>query len=121
MSEIIIYDNHFNKSLDNISNNLFEQLIIKKLNNTIFNFLNNKVSEVYSLLDELNIKMNYTLSQITKNEDNLNIFHIIMNYQEIILNQNNQFIFKVSQMPFSLLNDFIKDIFEPPLVKIKNQ
>ena len=121
ISEIIIYDNHFNKSLDNISNNLFEQLIIKRLNNTIFNFLNNKVSEVYSLLDELNIKMNYTLSQITKNEDNLNIFHIIMNYQEIILNQNNQFIFKVSQMPFSLLNDFIKDIFEPPLVKIKNQ
>jgi len=61
------------------------------------------------------------LSTINKNEDNLNINKIIMSYQEVLINQNNKFVFKVGNEPFDLLNDFIKNILEPPLIKIKNQ
>ena len=33
-----------------------------------------------------------------------------MSYQEILLNQNNKFLFRISDTPFNLLSDFIKNI-----------
>ena len=44
-----------------------------------------------------------------------------MNYQEILLAQSNKFLFRVSQEPFNYLKDFITNILEPPLIKIKEQ
>ena len=61
------------------------------------------------------------LFNINHNEDNLKINEIIMEYQEVISKQNNKFNFSVSNTPFELLYNFIKNILEPPLLQLKNQ
>jgi hypothetical protein len=94
-------------------------LLISKLNNTINEFVNNKMYNIYSILDELNIKMKQIISNITEVENNVNINNIIKNYQIILLNQNNQFTFKFSDKPLEYLFSFIKDILEPPILEIK--
>jgi len=65
--------------------------------------------------------MNNILFNIIKNEDNPNINIIIENNQLILSNHNNQFYFKLSNIPFDKLYIFIKGVLEPPLLKIKNK
>ena len=96
-------------------------LIINKLNNTLNEFLNNKLYQAYLTIDNLKIKMNNIISKIPQNEDNPNINALIINYQIILLNKKNQFTFKVSNIPFDYLYSFIKDVLEPPLLEIKKQ
>ena len=96
-----------------------KELIISKLKNSVNDFLNIKMYNIYSLLDNLYIKMIQIISKISGVEDNLNINNIIKNYQIILSNQNNQFIFKFSNIPFEYLYSFIKDILEPPILEIK--
>ena len=124
MKEIIneiIYDGNFNKTLNKYSNELFSQLINDKLFDTINELLVNKLSKAYSIINELKIKMNDILSYIEINEENMNINSIINNYKIILSNQNNQFIFKVSNSPFEYLYSFIKDVLEPPILEIKEE
>ena len=117
----IIYDGKFNKTLNEYSNELFEQLIFKKLNDTINIFIYDNLYQFYSYIEELKIKMNNILSNIETNEENIIINNMINNYNIILKNQNNQFIFKVSQIPMEYLNSFIKNVLEPPLLEIKLQ
>ena len=117
----LIYDINFNKTLNNLSDKLMKELIIKELNKTFINTFNNKINQINIMIENYDRNIFQILSAINKNEDNLNINKIIMSYQEILINQNNKFIFKVGNEPFELLNDFIKNILEPPLIKIKNQ
>ena len=117
----IIYDQNFNKSLNNYSNILMKDLIFEKLNETFNNNYKDKMTQIDVIINNYNNKIIEILAKINKNEDNYNINKIIMNYQEILLNQNNKFIFRVSNEPFDLLNNFIKNILEPPLIRIKNQ
>ena len=44
-----------------------------------------------------------------------------MNYQELLSNQNNKFNFKISNSSFEIINNFINNILEPPLLEIKNR
>ena len=85
------------------------------------NSYNNKITQINIMIENYDRNIFQILSKIDKNEDNLNINKIIMSYQEILINQNNKFNFKVSNEPFDLLSDFIRNILEPPLIKIKNQ
>jgi hypothetical protein len=117
----LIYDIDFNKTLNNLSEKLMKELIIKNLNETFINSYNNKITQINIMIENYDRNIFQILSKINKNEDNLNINKIIMSYQEVLLNQNNKFIFKISNEPFDLLYDFIKNILEPPLIKIKNQ
>ena len=119
--EELILDYDFNKTLKNVSNELFKEYLINKLNSTFKNAYNNKISEIYSLLEKYDKKIIEILSGINKNEDNLKINIIIMNYQEILLAQSNKFLFRVSKEPCNYLKDFITIILEPPLIKIKEQ
>ena len=112
---------NFNKSLNDISEKLFNNIIIKELNNTFKISYNNKISQLISIINNYNIKMMEILVNINKNEDNLNINQIIMSYQEILISQKNKFNFQFGNAPFDLLYDFIKNILEPPLIKIKVQ
>ena len=116
-----IYDNNLNKTLNNISNYLMKENIISKLNDTFINLYNNKIHEINSLLTNYDKKIAEILININKNEDNLNINKIIMSYQEILDSQNNIFLFRVSDIPFTFIYDFIKNILEPPLIEIKRQ
>jgi len=115
----LIYDDKFNKTLNKISNELMKNLIIKKLNSTLNEFLNNKLHQAYITLDNLQREMSHIVSKIPQNEDNNKINEIIINYQIILLNQNNQFTFKISNIPFDYLYSFLKNVLQPPLLEIK--
>ena len=116
----LIYNGEFNKTLNKYSNELVSQLIINKINNTINELLLNKLYQAHSIINDLKINMSDILYNIEVNEDNKNINNIINNYKIILLNQNNQFTFKISDIPFEQLNSFIKNVLEPPLQEIKN-
>ena len=117
----IIYDETFNKTIKNISSDLMDELIINQMNNTINQIIDNKISQVYYMVDELKNKMEIIISNIEQNEDNQNVNKIINEYKIILLNQNNQFIFKVSDIPFNQLYSFLKDVLEPPILEIKKE
>ena len=65
--------------------------------------------------------MENILSNMEQNEDNQNINNIINNYKILLVNQNNKFTFKVSEIPFNELYSFLKNVLEPPILKIKNE
>ena len=117
----IIYNNNFNKTLNKISDELIKENIIQKINTSFLISYNNKIDEINSIIEKYDTQIKNILLTINKNDDNLNITIIIMSYQEILLNQNNKFLFRISDTPFNLLSDFIKNILEPPLIKIKKQ
>ena len=119
--EEIIYDEKFNKTLNKLSSELMYDSIMIKLNNTLKEFLNKDLSKINDIIDNLDKKMNNILSNIINNEDNPNINIIIENYQFILSNHNNQFYFKLSNIPFDKLYIFIKGVLEPPLLKVKNK
>jgi len=117
----IMYDGTFNKTLNIISNELMTELVLNKMNDTINELIDIKFSLIYSMLEDLKINMNNILSNIKQNEDNEAINIIINEYRIILLNQNNQFIFKVSELPFNELYSFLKNVLEPPILLIKNE
>ena len=117
--DTIIYDEKFNKTLNEYSKDILNNLIISKLNNTIQELLNNKLSTIYLKIDDLKLKIDDVLYNININEENKNINNIIKDYQIILSNQNNQFTFKVSSIPFDELYLFLKDVLEPQILKIK--
>ena len=117
----IMYDGNFNKTLNNISNELMTKLVFNKMKDAINKLINTKFSQIYSRLKDLKINMNNILSKIKQNEDNEAINIIINEYRVILQNQNNQFIFKVSKLPFNELYSFIKYVLEPPILLIKNE
>ena len=49
------------------------------------------------------------------------INNLILNYTDIVNNQNNNFLFKISGDPFDLLFEFINNTLKPPLLLIKNE
>ena len=115
----IIYDTDINKTLNIYSNELFNELIYYKLNNSLNELLFNQLNKVHTFIDELNSEMNNLLYNITINEENTNIINIINNYQILLFAQNNNFIFKVSEAPLEQLYYFIQYILKPPISEIK--
>ena len=47
------------------------------------------------------------------------LYEIIINYNEVVNNQNNRFLFKISEIPFNFTYEFINDDLKPPLISIK--
>ena len=91
----LISDINFNNSLNFISKELIQTLLIRRINDTFINGFNNQINRINSYIDLLDKNILQILSKIKINEDNLNINKIIMNYHEILSNQNNKFNFKV--------------------------
>ena len=117
----LLYDKDFNKSLNNISDDLMKNNIIKQLNETFLNSFNDKITQIDSIIDEYNTRIKDILLNININQDNLKINKIIMNYQDILYNQNNKFYFRISNDPFDLIYNFIDNELKPPLTKLKEQ
>ena len=117
----MIYDGKFNKILNEYSDEIINRHIIEKLNNTINYLIYNKLDQVYSTINDFKIKIKNILSNITIIEGSENLNNIINSYKIILFNQNNQFMFKVSYIPFELLDNFIKNILAPPISEIKKQ
>ena len=117
----LLYDKDFNKSLNNISDDLMKNNIIKQLNETFLNSFNDKIAQINSIIDEYNARIKDILLNININQDNLKINKIIMNYQDILYNQNNKFYFRINNDPFDLIYNFIDNELKPPLTKLKEQ
>ena len=116
----IMYDGTFNKTLNITSDELMTKLVLK-MNDTINELINTKFSQINSTLEDLRINMENILNNVRLSEDNQIINNINDGYKSILLNQNNQFIFKVSDLPFEKLNSFVKNVLEPPILEIKSE
>ena len=120
----IFTDKEFNKAIEKISKDLIYNLILNKLkvliNDSIFNKLNILSYKVDFLKIKIQNNLNYIKTQgITKNMIIIN--NLILNYTDIVNNQNNNFLFKISGAPFDLLFEFINNNLKPPLLLIKNE
>ena len=119
----IILDRKFNNTLDEISLELINNTIIRKLKITIEESFEFKLNELYNILESYNNNIIKDLRNINTeglSGDMNNLYELIINYTEVVNNQNNRYSFKVSHKPFNLLYTFIDDDIKPPLILIKS-
>ena len=116
----MIADRTFNKTLNNISANLIEEIknnVKENLSKNILMKINSFVEESELISNRIQIKLNkIKTSELPEDMDNL--LHIINNYSIIFENQNNRYSFNIGENPFNLLNEFIHQELEPPLLLI---
>ena len=120
----ILAEKEFNKTIDKISKDLIYDLTLNKLKLLINDSMYTKAKILSDKLAILKIniknKLNYIATQeIPKNMIIIN--DLILNYTEIVNNQNNAYLFKISERPFELLFEFIHNNLKPPLILIKNE
>ena len=119
----MIADRNFNKTLNNIS--LF---LINKIKNDMENNVKNSLlAKINSLNQQCNLLTNnikIRLNQIKTSElseEMENLVKLIKDYSFLVENQNNKYNFKVRQNPFNILNIFIHNELEPPLLLISDK
>ena len=120
----IILNREFNKTIEKISNNLINQTIIEPIKKNINDTINEKIIKIYNTCDKFKNKIseileNIDLKELPEDMTYLNI--LILNYMIVVDNQYNYFTFKMTDKPFNLLNSFIKENLEPPLLIIRNK
>ena len=114
----------FNKTIAKISKDLIYNLILNKLKILINDSIYNKAKDLKNKLTILKVNMENNLNYMKIQEipqDMLIINDLILNYTEVVNNQNNAFFFKISDKPFDLLFEFIDNNLQPPLLLIKNE
>ena len=119
-----ILNKNFNNTLDSISEEIYNNLVIKTIKNTINESISSKVK---ILTDKIN-QFNETIQEIFINKktrelpDNmLSINNFINNYSEILNNQTIRFDFTISNESLLTLSEFISKELEPPLLLIKDE
>ena len=120
----IILNKEFNKTIEKVSNNLINYIIIEPIKENINDTINEKVINIYNICDEFKSNISEILENINTKElpeDMTYLNILILNYMIQVENQNNYFIFKISDKPINYLNNFIKKNLEPPLSLIKNK
>ena len=118
----LIYSKDFNKTLENISKEFLEKLLIKNIYNKIPNQLNLIVNNLSLLLQEEQTKIELELKKIKiveLYESMLVLAKMINNYTDLVNKQNNRFKFIVSNSPLEKFKFFSENYLEPPLDKIK--
>ena len=119
----LIYDNKFNKTLENLNKEIWEELLIDNLNNLIKEKLNSSLENLSEILRQKRKEIVEELNE-TKTakiyESMLLLSEMIDNYTALVNEQNNRFKFIVSNSPLEMFGIFSKDYLEPPLNEIKN-
>jgi len=124
LTEEIILNREFNKTIEKISNNLIYHAIIEPIKENINDALNNKIINIYNICDEFKNNISEILENIDTEElqeDMFELNRLILNYMVLVDNQYNYFTFKITDEPFNILNKFIKENLESPLLLIKNK
>ena len=124
LTDEIILNREFNKTIEIISNNLINHTIIEPIKENINKEIIGKIINIYDVCDEfknniLEILENIDTKELPEDMTYLNI--LILNYMEIVENQNNYFLFKITDKSFKLLDNFIQDNLSPPLLLIRNK
>jgi len=118
----LIDNREFNKSLQNISEMLLKDEIIKKLKEDIIKIIYQKINNLNNLFFSLTREMNETLNQIiilNYDEDLLPVVKENNNFIKIVNNQTNRFTFEVSDNPLIIFDNFTSSYLIPPLNIIK--
>ena len=87
-------------------------------------FVDIKLQKLYNHLDKYtkNIEAILNTKRIKPLPRDMKIINeLIINYTELVNNQNNHYLLKISEKPFNILYNFIHYNLEPPLVLIKEQ
>ena len=120
----IIKELSFNSTLDNIAKSIFSSIFSEKIKNMIndklYPYIQNFLSKINFIKNEMELILNQKTQIEIPNDMNTTI-NLINEYNELMKNQNKKFLFLVSDKPFLIINDFIYNYLEPPLIKIKNQ
>ena len=115
---------NFNKTLDNISKDLIYNFIINKIKTLINNSIYLKVQNLNKEIQNIKINMEEILDNIPTQElpeNMLIISNLINNYTEVVNNQSNKYLLKISDKPLNLSNDFIQNDLKPPLLLIQEE
>ena len=118
----IIIDMNFNKTLDNISKDLIYNFIINKIKTLINNSIYLKIQNLKQEIQNIQINMEEILDNIPTQElpeNMLIINNLINNYTEVVNNQSNKYLLKISDKPLNLSNEFIQNDLKPPLLLIQ--
>ena len=120
----LIYDREFNNTLDEISKSIMENIILQTIKDKMNESINKKVNNLYNKIELCKEKITEILNKklITDYPEEMKIINeLIMNYTEIVNNQNNHYLLKISEKPFNLLYDLVHNHLEPPLELIKEK
>ena len=118
----LILSRDFNKTLESISNELFQKILIDNINNSLQDQLNKIINPFSLSLKEEQTKIKYELEKVITvelYESMLLLSQMINNYTDLVNKQNNRFKFIVSNLPFKKFQLFSEIYLEPPLDKIK--
>ena len=124
LTEEIILNKDFNKTIEKISNNLINHTLIERIKENINDSITEKIINIYNICAVFKNNISYVLENISTKElpeDMTFLNELVLSYMILIENQNNYFSFKISETPFNLLNNFIKENIEPPLLLIRNK
>ena len=119
----LIYDNFFNKTLNNYSYS-FIQSITNQIKMNIKQYTEDKIQSLYNSINTIYINLENIISTkeiIDINEEMFTIYNLIQNFSLVVKNQDNRFIFKVGEDPFELINVFVDEELRPPLILIKEK
>jgi hypothetical protein len=120
--EEFILDRNFNKTLENISKELWSKLLIDKLNYNLENKLNSIIEDLSDLLksQQKEIKKELEKIKIVKLYESMMLLaEMIDNYTTLVNEQNNRFKFLVSDLPLKKFGYFSQSYLEPPWDEIK--
>ena len=115
------FDKTFNKTLENISKELWLKLV-NNLNYIIENNINIKMEELSDLLQAQQNEIKEELEKLNiveLYESMLLLSEMINNYTDLVNEQNNRFKFLVSNTPLEKFGSFSQNYLEPPLDEIK--
>jgi len=124
LTEEIILNRDFNKTIEKISYDLINLTLIEPIKENINDTINKKIISIYNICTQFKNSISEVLENISTKElpeDMTFLNNLVLDYMILVENQNNYFSFKVSETPFNLLNNFIKENLEPPLFLIRNK
>ena len=116
-TEELMLNGNFNKSLNNISLFLFNEIkeeIKENIKNSIYSKLNTFINNCNEISNNISIKLqSINTSELPSDMENL--IRLINNYSSLVENQNNRYNFTFGDGPFNLLKNFTDEELQPPL------
>ena len=120
----IISEKSFNKTLEEYTDNIFNETINHKINDQLDNYIFKILEKFTIFINSIKEKMEIILNNITIEEspDDMNqTIVLIEEFNTLLDNQRTKYNFIVSEKPFLIINQFINDNLEPPLIEIKDK
>ena len=116
----MISDRTFNKTLNIISSYLINEMknkIKESIRNSILAKTNSLIEQSQLISDNIQTMLNQIITKELP-EDMETLVELINSYSLLVDNQNNRYNFIMGENPFNILNIFIKEELEPPLLLI---